>query len=312
MGRASACTGYIDPHNDFMRLKYFTVILVQTPAKFRKLRISNLQIALVGALAITLAIGSLFVTWAHLSHPLSQDEVDHLAQENASLLRANQDFETTIRNLDSLLAQYEDRTRQLAIVAGLDELQSGGDTGIGGDILVDFDGGAENPAELLDLETRAALLDGTLTQIETELDERFLRISSTPAITPVPGLLTSTFGYRTDPINGRRAFHPALDIAAAPGKPVLATADAVVTKAGRSGGLGKAVYLSHGFGIATRYAHLSKIAVEAGQQVRRGDVIGYVGNSGRSTGYHLHYEVHVDGKAVDPRGYLRDRPSGRG
>lgn len=295
-----------------MRLKYFTVILVQTPAKFRKLRISNLQIGLAATAAILLAIGSLFVTWAHLSHPLSQDEIHHLAQENASLHRANQDFEATIRNLDSLLTQYEDRTRQLAIVAGLDELQTGGDAGIGGDILVDFDGGAEIPRGLLGLETRAVLLGGTLDHVEAKFDERFMMISSTPAISPVPGLLTSTFGYRTDPIDGSRAFHPALDIAAAPGKPVLASADAVVTKAGRAGGLGNAVYLSHGFGLATRYAHLSKIAVEAGQQVHRGDVIGYVGNSGRSTGYHLHYEVHIDGKAVDPRGYLLDRPSGRG
>lgn len=295
-----------------MRLKYFTVILVQTPAKFRKLRVSTLLIASVLTAALVLTIGSIFVVWARLSHPLSQAQIDHLAQENASLHQANRDFEGTIRHLEGMLSEYEDKTRQLAIVAGLDDIQSGGETGIGGDILADFDGGPELPNGLLDLEARAAQLDGTLDRVATELDERSLRISSMPAITPVPGLLTSSFGYRQDPINGRRAFHPALDISAAPGKPVLASADAVVTKAGRAGGLGKAVYLSHGFGIATRYGHLSKIAVEAGQLVRRGDIIGYVGNTGRSTGYHLHYEVHVDGKPVNPRGYLLDRPSGRG
>jgi murein DD-endopeptidase MepM/ murein hydrolase activator NlpD len=289
-----------------MRLKYFTVILVQTPAKFRKLRISNLLIASISTAALVLVIGSIFVTWAHLSHPLSQAQIDHLAQENASLQQANRDFEGTIRHLEGMLSDYEDKTRKLAIVAGLDDIQSGGETGIGGDILADFDGGPELPNAYFGLEARAAQLDGALDRVAAELDERSLRISSTPAITPVPGLLTSSFGYRKDPINGRRAFHPALDISAAPGKPVLASADAVVTKAGRAGGLGNAVYLSHGFGIATRYGHLSKIAVEAGQQVRRGDVIGYVGNSGRSTGYHLHYEVHVDGKPINGRKYITD------
>ncbi len=295
-----------------MRLKYFTVILVQSPARFRKLRISTLQIAVAGAAALILAIGSLFVTWGFLSDPISREEVEYLALENTNLQQVNQKFESTIRNLESLLSQYEDRTRQLAIVAGLDEIHSGGDTGIGGDILTEFDGGAEIPGGLIGLESRAAQLSGTLDRVATELDARRLKISSMPAISPVPGLLTSSFGYRKDPITGSRAFHPALDIAAAPGKPVVASADAVVTKAGRAGGLGRAVYLSHGFGISTRYGHLSKIAVEAGQHVRRGDVIGYVGNSGRSTGYHLHYEIRIDGEAVNPRGYLLDRSSGRG
>ena len=80
----------------------------------------------------------------------------------------------------------------------------------------------------------------------------------------------------------------------------------MVSKAGIATGLGKAVYVSHGNGIATRYGHLSKYSVTAGQRVRRGDVIGLVGNTGRATGYHLHYEVHVDGKAVDPIAYILD------
>ena len=114
---------------------------------------------------------------------------------------------------------------------------------------------------------------------------------------------------RTDPIHGRRAFHQGLDISARPRTPVYAPADGLVLRAGRIGQLGNAVYVSHGYGLTTRFGHLASLDVEPGDRVRRGDVIGTVGNTGRSTGYHLHYEVHVDGKPVNPVAYLLDRPT---
>ncbi len=129
-----------------------------------------------------------------------------------------------------------------------------------------------------------------------------------PTVTPTGGLFTSGFGVRRDPVNGRPAFHAGLDIAAPPGRAVNATADGVVVLAGPHGDLGNAVMISHGFGLTTRYGHLSATAVQAGQRVHRGDVLGYVGNTGHSTGYHLHYEVVKDGQAVNPLGYILDRP----
>ena len=109
---------------------------------------------------------------------------------------------------------------------------------------------------------------------------------------------------------GRRTWHGRLDLS--DGRKLsgeleaLATGDGLVTKAGRSSGLGNVVYISHSLGIVTRYGHMSKINVKPGQRVRRGDVIGHVGSSGRSTGNHVHYEVHVDGKSVNPLGYILD------
>jgi murein DD-endopeptidase MepM/ murein hydrolase activator NlpD len=121
----------------------------------------------------------------------------------------------------------------------------------------------------------------------------------------VEGQITGSFGERTDPFNGEGAFHTGVDIGAAVGQPVMAPADGVVTFADFMGGYGRAVMLDHGHGIATRYGHLSNYTVVPGQHVHRGDTIGYVGLSGRSTGPHLHYEVRINDTPVNPYKYLR-------
>ncbi|HEX8642336.1 MAG TPA: M23 family metallopeptidase [Allosphingosinicella sp.] len=118
---------------------------------------------------------------------------------------------------------------------------------------------------------------------------------------PVPGRITSGFGYRTHPILGYRRFHRGLDIGAGHGTPILATTDGQVARAGWGGGYGNVVDLRHGGGLATRYGHMSRIAVSPGQRVRQGQVIGYVGSTGLSTGPHLHYEMFRNGELVDPR-----------
>jgi murein DD-endopeptidase MepM/ murein hydrolase activator NlpD len=123
----------------------------------------------------------------------------------------------------------------------------------------------------------------------------------TAALTqPAPGRITSGFGYRTHPILGYRRFHRGLDIGAGHGTPILATLDGVVARAGWGGGYGNVVELRHTGGLATRFGHMSRISVASGQQVRQGEVIGYVGSTGLSTGPHLHYEILRNGQLVDP------------
>jgi len=131
------------------------------------------------------------------------------------------------------------------------------------------------------------------------------RASAMPNIWPVEGQVTGSFGERIDPFNGEGAFHMGVDISADVGEPVIAPADGAVASADFMGGYGRAVVLEHGNGVSTRYGHLSGFAVIAGQRVRRGDVIGYVGSSGRSTGPHLHYEVRIGDTPVNPYKYLR-------
>lgn len=128
-----------------------------------------------------------------------------------------------------------------------------------------------------------------------------------PSAEPVHGTnFTSGFGVRSDPFRGRAAMHAGIDLAGAIGTPIYATADGVVGRSEwNSGGYGNLVELDHGHGIQTRYGHLSKSMVSAGQHVKRGDMIGLMGSTGRSTGSHLHYEVRIDGKAVNPVPFLQ-------
>lgn len=142
-----------------------------------------------------------------------------------------------------------------------------------------------------------------LTRNSTTAD--WIRANSAPNLWPVEGQITGSFGERIDPFNGEGAFHSGVDISSYVGSPVFAPADGTVTFADFMGGYGRAAIVDHGHGISTRYGHLSSFAVTAGQHIQRGDTIGYVGLSGRSTGPHLHYEVRINDVPVNPYKYLR-------
>jgi murein DD-endopeptidase MepM/ murein hydrolase activator NlpD len=153
--------------------------------------------------------------------------------------------------------------------------------------------------------TGAATTGISLGLIRNVTTADWVRANSSPSIWPVEGLVTGSFGERIDPFNGEGAFHNGVDISSTYGQAVIAPADGVVEFADFFGGYGRAVVLEHGRGVSTRYGHLSGFAVTQGQRVHRGDIIGYVGLSGRSTGPHLHYEVRINDIPVNPHKYLR-------
>jgi murein DD-endopeptidase MepM/ murein hydrolase activator NlpD len=150
-------------------------------------------------------------------------------------------------------------------------------------------------------------IESRLTVVRTGVERRQALASATPSIWPVAGYLSSAYGTRLDPFTGGSDFHSGLDIAAPKGQPVQATADGTVLSASYQGNYGNLIEVDHGFGITTRYGHLSRYAVSQGQRVRRGDVIGYVGSTGRSTSPHLHYEVLVNGRLTNPLRLLTNR-----
>ncbi len=294
-----------------MRSRFHTIVFVpHSQKRTRQFRVSSRWLTAVAA-ATALVLG--FVGWVSVTRMRSAAELRDLARierENEQLRRANETFEASISRLQRALTDAEDRTRDLAIVAGLEQMAGGepetrpSETGAGG--------GYSSPAvptshDLSLLEARASRLDGQLDEVKGAVEDRLLLLRSTPMISPVRGVINSGFGFRRDPITGQRTHHDGIDISADRGQPVLATADGIVVRAARAGNLGRAVYMVHRFGHETRFGHLSKILVEEGQEVRRGDTLGWVGNSGRATGYHLHYEVRRGGDARDPFEFMRDQ-----
>jgi septal ring factor EnvC (AmiA/AmiB activator) len=143
-------------------------------------------------------------------------------------------------------------------------------------------------------------LESRLNVVQRNVEKRNALANATPSIWPAHGWLTSTMGRRTDPMTGGADYHPGLDIAGDKGQPVYATAAGVVTHAARQGAYGNLIVIDHGFGLQTRYGHLSGFQVHEGARVQRGDLIGRLGATGRATGTHLHYEVLANGRLLNP------------
>ncbi len=159
-------------------------------------------------------------------------------------------------------------------------------------------------AQALSGRVSRALQTGLAPDLSAGLTD-WTQLANLPSLWPIEGPVTSSFGERDDPFNGEGAFHAGIDISAPNGTPVRATGDGVVETAALENGYGRQVIVNHGHGVKTTYGHLSSMAVLEGQQVTRGQIIGYVGHSGRSTGPHLHYEVRINNVPVNPHKYLR-------
>ncbi len=151
---------------------------------------------------------------------------------------------------------------------------------------------------------QAAQQEASFKEISAFLDKQRSILAATPSIWPVKGWITSGFGARASPLTGEPGRHMGVDIANEVDTPIRSTADGIVTYSGWEAGYGRLVVIEHGYGYSTRYGHLARIAVKVGDEVKRGQVIAYMGSTGRSTGSHLHYEVRIHGMPVDPEKYL--------
>jgi murein DD-endopeptidase MepM/ murein hydrolase activator NlpD len=210
------------------------------------------------------------------------------------------DLDTKLRRAVSLGPR--DKAHQVLGIGGPDELGLQNLTSMGEkkqeEVL------KEMHQELTQLKGAASRQETSLQMLIEYFEDKRSLYASTPSVWPVRGWVTSPFGNRTSPFSGILTFHEGLDIAAQTGTPIVAPADGVVIKAGFGTGYGNMVEISHGYGIKTIYGHNSRLNVKPGQRVKRGDVIAYLGDSGSSTGPHLHYEVRVNGLPVNPVRYL--------
>jgi murein DD-endopeptidase MepM/ murein hydrolase activator NlpD len=288
-----------------MDKRYSTIIFVpHARAKFRKLKVSHrLLFSVVSVLTSSLCLSTFFSVQYFTS--LSQThELSKLRHENKDLQTANEQFSKSVESLRGQLRTVEDRTRKLAIYAGISSLDdSAQQGGVGGLRPTDL---GDNPYrdDVDKMAFRSKRLEGDLSVLEQKLVAQSQLLASTPSIAPVRGILTDGFGGRSDPFTGEAGNHNAIDISSAVGQAVRAPADGIVVKAEWANGYGNVIYISHGNGYSTRYGHLSAYAAKPGQHVKRGDIIAYVGSTGRSTGPHLHYEVRLNNNPVNPLEYI--------
>jgi murein DD-endopeptidase MepM/ murein hydrolase activator NlpD len=154
------------------------------------------------------------------------------------------------------------------------------------------------------LSSKVGVEKDSLKAVRGALQDQLTFLMARPTGWPARGIITSGFGWRKSPYTWGQEFHEGLDIAAPSGTPIHATADGTVKESGWRSGYGRVVTIRHGFGFATFYAHNTRNAVSVGDKISRGDIVAYIGNTGRSTGPHLHYEVRRYGRKLDPRGYL--------
>jgi murein DD-endopeptidase MepM/ murein hydrolase activator NlpD len=224
---------------------------------------------------------------------LVQEKVAHIS---ATLDRVER-FDAKLR---TAVTQLQDPERNLAIgpVGKPDE------PGIPGPAPAAQENLSALPARLATLETEASRQEGSLRELQEYFDDQKSLLASTPSLWPARGWVTSDFGVRLDPYTAERMMHRGLDIATAQGQPVHSPSDGTVVFAGTEGGYGKVLVIDHGYGVKTRFGHLSEIFVRLGERVKRGARVAAVGNTGRSTGPHLHYEVRVNGIPENPRKFI--------
>lgn len=288
-----------------MDRRYSTIIFVpHARAKFRKMKVSHRLLFSVFALVTSSLCLSSFFSVQYFTSLSQTHELTKLRHENRELQTANEQFSRSVESLRTQLRTVDDRTRKLAIIAGINTLDESSQGGVGGIRPTDL---GENPYrdDLDKMAFRSHRLEKDLSVLEKKFVEQAQLLSSTPSIAPVRGILTDGFGGRSDPFTGEPGTHNAIDISSASGQAVRAPADGIVVKSEWANGYGNVIYLAHPFsGYSTRYGHLSTFAVKPGQHVKRGDIIGYVGSTGRSTGPHLHYEVRMNNNPVNPLEYI--------
>lgn len=308
--------------------KFFTLIVVpERSSKVRRIQVPRRFISLAGGLLVLFVavLGAATVHYFYVIDQVAQNR--SLRAENASLQTHMAATEGRIRGIEKDLARVDKFDRKLREITKLSDpirglaigpvdkpVESGSnfDSSLG---LFAAPPQQDDP-ELLDLEfsllesrlhgISAAFKrqESSLRQLSRYYDAEKSLLANTPSVWPVHGWVTSEFGLRDDPYTGARTMHQGLDISGPEGKPIVATAGGVVVFAGDRGGYGKAVVVDHGMGIVTFYAHMSEILVKAGDKVKRGQHIGALGNTGRSTGPHLHYEIRANDVPVNPRSYI--------
>lgn len=300
--------------------RYTVLIADRTSGVVRRVTVSlrAMAIGATTALVLPMLIG-LGAKWS------ARLEVGQLRTAKSALEIENGNFRQTTGELTTQIQSLENVIDELGARSKLDPAQARAMARLPAVVKARAAGGTSQAAALSSvistsltspedtfgvLRTLLQGLESRLRNVRKDVERQEALAAATPSIWPAHGWLTGAFGGRADPFTGERGFHQGLDISTNKGSPVFATADGRVDSASYTGDYGNLVVLRHDFGLSTRYGHLSKFNVKPGQTVHRGDVIGLVGSTGRSTGSHVHYEILANGKLLNPL-QLLTRPAAR-
>ncbi|MBK9315595.1 MAG: peptidoglycan DD-metalloendopeptidase family protein [Acidobacteria bacterium] len=278
--------------------RFYTFVFAPTAkSQLRKLNVHHNVIYLLLGFAAVGVLTVAYGTWRLAQHAVVVAKLNMTVQENRRLRERNQEAEGKYDLIKTRLAALDTTQRKLAETSGISRhLDISRNIG---------QGGPDSDTDLTDIERATAALEAELRTIKDVFDKDQVRLSSTPAGWPVRGYITDGFGNRRNPFGGSGSeMHAGLDIATNHGTAIESTADGIVIFAGPYAGYGNVVVIDHGYGVTTRYAHMSSIAVSVGNHVTRGKQIGAVGSTGRSTAPHCHYEVRLHDRPVNPLNYI--------
>ncbi len=295
--------------------KYTIMVVPKATSKMRSFKVSEKAIQISMSVLIVCVVATGFFIYQFFSYRSKANQLMPLRMSYNQQKVHLQTLAQTTSNLKKDINRLEKFNRKFRVLVGLPKMEENIQqvSGMGGGLeetLVAFTQRREQEfinrmqRDLNKLCLRAQKQQDNLLELSEVVEEKKSLLACTPSIWPTRGWLTSGYGYRNSPFTGQREMHKGLDIATSFNQPVKAPADGVVTYAGRKGGLGKVIVIEHGYGYSTRFGHNSRLAAKAGDRVKRGKVIAYVGNTGRSTGPHLHYELRINGVPVNPFNYL--------
>ena len=302
---------------------YSVVFFPGVTASPKRFRISRRWFRICGCslLVILLGVVSSFVYFSQKYYYLANDEIELTELRRESKIRKVQaeKIATQVKNLESDMARLGLFEKKLRVITALEDSpqNSAKNWGVGGGSYglssYSFTTSLAHESKALanklsnslgHLTTQAKIKAISLQELDHFFKDQKSFLQSTPSIWPTRGWVTSGFGYRESPFTGLRENHEGWDIGARSGSAVRATADGMVTVAGRERGYGKLIEIDHGYGIVTRYGHNSKNLIKVGSKVKRGQIVALVGNTGRSTGPHLHYEILVNSVPTNPKNYI--------
>lgn len=292
-----------------MAKRFFTIILVpNAEARLRRITLTHRVIKVAAGVAGVAAALTGFLVYRSARIAWQVSELEAIRAENSQLRQANLDYHKSIGVLKDQMNSFREYTKKLNTIAGIQDPSSIPLVGTGGIGGFSEPNQPETPQtlsrplynDLSVLKTEAGDLQDQMESLSSFFQKQSMLLASTPSIWPTTGYLSCAYGWRIDPFTKTNDFHQGIDISCPVGQQVIAPAAGVVAEAGPKGGYGNVLIIDHDFGYQTRFGHLSGYAVKAGQRVNRGQVIAYVGNTGKSTGPHLHYEVWVHAEAVNP------------